>query len=156
VIHAHHDEFFHLIGNVKKIHPKTMIPTELPPGEFFMLHRIQNSIDHSAPDSPCGESVHVSGLNGREDLSMPAVSQLLGNLERKGYVKRQPDENDRRKVTVLLTDSGQTLLKDAHEKIERYIDVLVSRYGEKEFQELCRLASRLADTVAGLKEENLW
>jgi len=34
--------------------------------------------------------------------------------------------------------------------------VLVSRYGEEEFQELCRLASRLADTVSGLKEENLW
>ena len=154
--HKHHDDFFHLIGNVKKIHPKTMIPTALPPGEFFMLHRIQHSIDHPSPDSPCGESVHVSGLNGREDLSMPAVSQLLGSLERKGYVKRQPDENDRRKVTVLLTDSGQTLLKDAHEKIERYIDVLVSRYGEEEFGELCRLASRLADTVSGLKEENLW
>lgn len=103
-----HDDFFRLLHNFKKFRPKSLSPSELPSGEFFMLLRIQHSID--CPEQKIRGGVHVSGIQSGEDMSKPAVSQLLGSLERKGYIERNVDREDRRKVTVALTEKGKTFL----------------------------------------------
>jgi hypothetical protein len=42
-------------------------------------------------------------------------NDLLGKLERSGYVERHPHPDDRRARIVHLTESGQSLQRTAHE-----------------------------------------
>ncbi len=49
----------------------------------------------------CGEEksyINVSEINEKMHISKPAVSQMLNSLEKKGYIIREIDTNDRRKI----------------------------------------------------------
>ncbi|MCX7601093.1 MAG: MarR family transcriptional regulator [Meiothermus sp.] len=51
-----------------------------------------------------------SGLAFVMNASPPAVSQVLAGLEERGLVRRELDVSNRRKVRVLLTESGKDFL----------------------------------------------
>lgn len=58
------------------------------------------------------------GISQRElaevlGIQPASVSELLTKLERKGFVKREKAEQDRRSVHVTLTDSGRQYLEDS-------------------------------------------
>jgi DNA-binding MarR family transcriptional regulator len=56
-----------------------------------------------------GEIAQLSGL------SKQTVNDLLGELERSGYIERHPHPDDRRARLVRLTRSGDDLQRTAHE-----------------------------------------
>lgn len=117
-----------------------------------MLLKIQRNLELSAyPDG-----VNVSCIHHGNGMSMPALSQILGSLERKGYIERSVDARDRRKVTVTLTQGGEKLLAEAKESMDVMLDRFVEQFGEKDFAELCRLSDRMLETMRVMEEKNLW
>lgn len=46
-------------------------------------------------------------------ISLPSMSKLVDNLTYRGFVSRQPDAVDRRRIRLSLTDSGATELAAA-------------------------------------------
>jgi DNA-binding MarR family transcriptional regulator len=46
-------------------------------------------------------------------LSQPTVSGVLDRLERRGYVRRERSESDRRAVVVTTTEKGEKVLRDS-------------------------------------------
>lgn len=69
-------------------------------------------------------------LSERSGLSPAAMTTLIDRLERKGYVRRVRDANDRRRVFVELTDRARTaagemygpLTQDGEELLDGYSD----------------------------------
>lgn len=55
--------------------------------------------------------IGVRELAAKERVSAPALSNHIDRLERAGLVTRTPDEVDRRRVGVRLTDEGQRVLR---------------------------------------------
>lgn len=55
---------------------------------------------------PQGSEVTVAMVAEAVHLSAPTVSRILDKLERGGYVARQRNSRDRRRVCVSLTDEG--------------------------------------------------
>jgi DNA-binding MarR family transcriptional regulator len=55
--------------------------------------------------------IGVRELAAREKVSAPAMSNHVDRLERDGLVARTPDEHDKRRVGLTLTDEGQRLLR---------------------------------------------
>jgi DNA-binding MarR family transcriptional regulator len=55
--------------------------------------------------------IGVRELAAREKVSAPAMSNHVDRLERDGLVERTPDERDKRRVGLTLTDEGQRLLR---------------------------------------------
>jgi len=81
-------------------------------------------------------------------LSSAGITSRLDRLERRGYVKRHRDPDDRRGVLVELTDAGREVLDQA---------VSANSGGEKELlagltrQEQKALAALLKKLLAGLE-----
>jgi len=81
-------------------------------------------------------------------LSSAGITSRLDRLERRGYVKRHRDPDDRRGVLVELTDAGREVLDQA---------VSANTGGEKELltgltkQEQKSLAALLKKLLAGLE-----
>lgn len=111
----------------------------------YYAHRIggsrrgQNSVMAWLAHNPDVTQKELSeGLN-----IMPAsLSEVLMKLERKGYVARVKDENDRRFVRVRLTEEGEAALSEAAEEV---IDPFASLSSEEQETLKLLLGKLLAD-----------
>jgi DNA-binding MarR family transcriptional regulator len=56
------------------------------------------------------DGVTAVELGRRLGISKQAAGKTIGNLERLGYVRRDPDPGDRRQKVVVLTDRGYDML----------------------------------------------
>lgn len=61
----------------------------------------------------------VRGLASRLTVSKPVVTRALNKLATLGFLRRQPDEADRRNIFIKLTDSGGRFLERFQRMIER-------------------------------------
>lgn len=64
---------------------------------------------------PTLDGVRPGQLADSVGLSKQAVNDLLGELDRNGYIERHPDPADRRARIVRLTARGQQLQRTSHE-----------------------------------------
>ncbi|MCD8396479.1 MAG: MarR family transcriptional regulator [Lachnospiraceae bacterium] len=74
------------------------------------------------------------------DIQAGSVSELISKLESKGFLMRQRDETDRRKVVISLTNRGQAL------EIKSQEEILSRRYSsldETQQEQFLELLDRL-------------
>ncbi len=93
---------------------------------------------------PTIDGLRPSELANSVGLSKQAVNDLLGELERNGYVERHPHPGDRRARVVRLTARGQELQRTAHESSRALEAAWASSVGAKRFT---ALRSTLEDMV---------
>ncbi len=53
-----------------------------------------------------GRSARMSTLAGLAEGSLPRLSQVVGRLEKRGWVRRAPDPSDGRATLAILTEAG--------------------------------------------------
>ncbi|HHY20450.1 MAG TPA: MarR family transcriptional regulator [Bacilli bacterium] len=121
-------------------------PTEygVHTGEFFLMRRIARNAYASVAD-----------IHSRLFITKPAVSQMYNSLEKKGYIKREIDSNDRRKFVVTLTPQGHEVLQRMQEYFNKMLGEMISRFGENNTIELIELFNRFADISDQLNSEGL-
>ena len=78
-------------------------------------------------------------------VSKAAVSQMLGNLEARGFITRNTDPENRRTIIVKLTVEGREVIKRFECRLDSYIILLIEKLGENDMREMIRLIYRLAD-----------
>ena len=83
-----------------------------------------------------GEPLSPSTIARRLLVTTASVTSLLDTLERRGFVTRSPDPNDRRKVLVALTDSGQQVVDRFLPQVVAVQTALLQGLSEKERQQL--------------------
>jgi DNA-binding MarR family transcriptional regulator len=88
-----------------------------------MVHLVRSLGLHKPDETPCGQPVSVAeahallevaqepgitqnGLALRLKLEKSTVSRLAGMLEKRGWIRRERDENDARFVRLALTQRG--------------------------------------------------
>lgn len=81
-----------------------------------------------------GEKLLMSGAN---------ITTVVDNLERRGLVRRERGEDDRRSVTVHLTPEGRRLITKVFPAHAAAITEALSPLGAAEQEELARLAKKL-------------
>jgi DNA-binding MarR family transcriptional regulator len=93
---------------------EALAPVELTPTQYEVLRLLR---DAGPQGLPCGD------LGRRLLAREPDVTRLLDRLDRRGLVRRERDEDDRRVVRARLTAEGQRVvgsldrhLADLHER----------------------------------------
>lgn len=115
-------------------------------GEFFVMDRFSREI-------PCSSTeISATELHDHPQFTKPAVSQILNSLEKKGYVHRKIDTNDRRKIVVTLTDAGEKALRQAKAYVHDQMDQTITLFGEENTRQLIFLVNRLTEITTALKE----
>lgn len=87
------------------------------------------------------------------DVSSARITKLLGTLEERGFVVREGDPADRRRVTVRLTPVGETYMMDLDAGFQHRLARLLELLGEHDAKELVRLMGRLVEVMADAHEE---
>lgn len=90
------------------------------------------------------EGLSVNDIAETLGISHAAVSQMYGAMERKGLLKVQEDESDRRKKLLFLSDSGSA----AVEKLEPIWNAV----GESTDELLDSTGQNVMQTIASIEE----
>jgi DNA-binding MarR family transcriptional regulator len=98
---------------------------------------------------PAPRGVRVTALADRAGMSRQAITYLIRELERKGYLELRPDPSDRRASVVHLTKRGEAVIRAIRASVRR-----VEREWEKELgrSRFAQLRRALLTIVASLGE----
>lgn len=89
----------------------------------------------------------------RMHITSGTVTSLLDNLERKGYVVRSSDIDDRRRVLVDITPAAQAILDEALPAIQQVSRQLIDRIGVQRQQALLDILDEIRQAVAEIPDE---
>lgn len=70
------------------------------------------------------------------------ITMVIDNLEKRGLVRRERDAQDRRYLTVHLTDEGRSMIEEVFEKVSEAIGnefAILSKTEKDELARLCRM-----------------
>jgi DNA-binding MarR family transcriptional regulator len=85
-------------------------------------------------------------------ITKQSVNDLLGDIERRGYLTRAPDPTDRRARVVHLTATGQRLQRRLTKLAQAAENEIADRLGPKRFRDL---ADALDDLTRELADEEV-
>jgi len=110
-------------------------------GEMFILDYLARKNDTVMP----GE---LSAMM-RDSSARTAIA--LRNLEEKGYIVRDIDKTDRRKILVSITEEGRALAREEHEAAVKRMRIIFDELGRDDAMEYIRIVSRVADITKKLE-----
>jgi len=111
---------------------RVMATAELTVSQFGVLEALL----HKGP--LCQRDIAAKILKSSGNITL-----VIDNLEKRGLVLRRRDSNDRRYITVSLTDAGQTLIADLFPTIETAIVEEMNILSSTEQTELARMCRTL-------------
>ncbi len=76
----------------------------------------------------------------------PDVTRLMDHLVKKGWVRRERSDIDRRQSLHWITTEGRALLGKMDEHIDALNDHFAERLGEEDLDQLIRIASKVYST----------
>jgi DNA-binding MarR family transcriptional regulator len=100
-----------------------------------------------------GKPMLTGEVAARMHITSGTVTSLLDTLERKHYVVRSSDRDDRRRVLVDITPAAQGLLDEALPAIQQVARLLVDRIGLQRQQALLDILAEIRKAVADLPDE---
>lgn len=106
-------------------------------GALSMTHaRVLKLLDERGPLS-------VTALAEGTETSTAGVTQLLKGLVAAGYVDKQEEADDRRKVRVKLTAAGRARHRQREASIQRWMQQALAQYSDAELAAATQILGQL-------------
>lgn len=86
-------------------------------------------------------------LSAAMEISTARVATTLNALEEKGWIARQMDDRDRRKIRVTLTDAGRDFVKRQQQKLTADTEAILRALGERDAEEYLRIMDRVIEYI---------
>jgi DNA-binding MarR family transcriptional regulator len=100
-----------------------------------------------------GKPMLTGEVAARMHITSGTVTSLLDNLERKHYIVRSSDRDDRRRVLVDITPSAQAVLDEALPAIQQVARLLIDRIGPQRQQVLLDILAEVRQAVAEIPDD---
>lgn len=111
-------------------------------GETFALQLIafRGETDNKIQPSEIGHKMNVSSAR---------IAQTLNSIEKKGWITRDIDLNDRRKIIISLTPEGKKQAENCRKSVIDNAAKMLELLGEDDAEEYVRITGKLADKIKG-------
>ena len=112
---------------------KQMATDPVMKGEMFILSYIARK----------NAAVLPSELSAMMNCSSARVAMTLRSMEQKGYIRRDLDKFDRRKILVTMTKKGRELENKTTSEMRSVMETIVGELGEDDTREFIRIVGRI-------------
>jgi DNA-binding MarR family transcriptional regulator len=85
----------------------------------------------------------LTELAAQARMTLPAMSELVDDLQRLGIVERRPDPSDKRAKLICLTDAGWEAMRTAHRAIADIEADYAGLLGAESFEATARALDQL-------------
>ncbi len=92
---------------------------------------------------------NLSELAEHQNVSLPTMSATVQTLVERGWLERDRSTDDRRKVTLQMTEEGRRVLASEHRRLTEWIAAKMESLGPKEIQ----CVERALDVLLNLFEK---
>lgn len=106
-------------------------------GQFAVLAALSHYGPHTLGD-----------LADRERVSAPSMNRTVNCLEESGYLSRTPDETDRRKVNIALTDAGRDVVAETVRRRDSWLEESLSALSAEQRATLVAAAQIMREVAA--------
>lgn len=103
-----------------------------------------------------GRDMTPSDLSAMLHVSRARITAALANLRKKGFIRMDVCETDRRRMLVILTENGRRYIGWKNEEVAGRLNTLVSGLGEHnalELIRLIRLSVEVLSKTAAMRQE---
>ncbi len=90
-----------------------------------------------------GEKVPVADIVDKMQVSAQAISKSLKSLEKKGYIERFSNRDDRRRMEVLVTNKGKQTYSKLIERTDEVLSEVLDKFGKDDLETYIYLTRRL-------------
>jgi DNA-binding MarR family transcriptional regulator len=98
-------------------------------------------------DAP-GSTLRMSVLAMMAEGSLPRLSQVIGRLEKRGWVRRTPDPSDGRYTLAILTDQGLAkVVATAPGHVEEVRRLVFDPLTKAQSRQLCDIGRRIVRAI---------
>lgn len=97
------------------------------------------------------DNVDLSEVREYLSISKGAVSQMLGSLEKKGFISRDIDKSNRRKIIITLTADGRKILERQYNEFSERLEEIIDRLGEDDTRQMIQIVNRMIDITNELE-----
>ena len=80
-------------------------------------------------------------------VSKAAVSQMINSLEKRGYLTREVDVNNRRNIIVVLTEVGQEVYQKKNQEFFDRFEKVIQGTGETDISHFIAMINKMADAM---------
>ena len=87
--------------------------------------------------------LRMSDVAREVGLSASSVTGLFDRLEAEGYIERRRSREDRREVSVVLTERARGMLEEANAQIVREVERLFAPLSDEDLETITRLIAKL-------------
>ena len=134
------EQFFQTNYRMKKVN-HLQVNDESLRGEIFTLLFLRDRKNNVLP----GEISEIM------QISSARVASILNNLENKGFIERQIDKADRRRILVSLTSLGEESANAHYQEVINQICKMFEILGEKDAKEFIRIMNRILDIASTME-----
>lgn len=85
-------------------------------------------------------------------VTPPSMTVAIQKLEKRGYIRKQQDENDQRISRIKITNAGKQCVEEARKVLEHMEQTLVKNMSLEEALLLKRLLIQMRDNILDSKE----
>lgn len=111
----------------------------------FLHQAIAQSVGLNATDTKCVDliirgpqgSVTAGWLSDMSGLTTGAITHILDRLEKRGFIERLRDTQDRRKIFIRVRPERLEPLVPKYEGIGKAFIKLAEQYGDRDLQVIC-------------------
>lgn len=135
-------EFFQIMNGFRKLNLSSILPN-ISHGDFTVLQTIVCL--QSEAGEECG--VRVSDIVNRLQVSAPAVSRGLHNLEGQGLIVRRVDLQNRRNTYVDITTEGHAMVEEVNAIMSDLADAIFVQMGKENMKKLNAYMERFLETI---------
>ena len=122
--------------------------------EIMILGTLAKSVcQHNGEGGQKSLNNIIAEMSDEIHVTKSAISQILGIMEQKGYVKREIDPADRRKIIVKLTPAGKAIEEEMKDYADSAFSEMISRFGESNTEQFISLINKLADVIEDMRRE---
>ena len=152
------ERFVKLQCSVKKIHTEN-IPLCINNSEHITLASVFHlAIGDDRTKNPVGIGVSMKTLASEINVSPAMVTKTITSLEKKGFVSRITDLDDRRGVKVCFTEKGYEMWETEHKRVRSLMESVFKRLGREKTEQFFSLSEEFLDVMYDecqkLKEKN--
>ena len=115
--------------------------------EFILMREVAENTKESY------NSMALTEVREYLSVSKAAVSQMLNSLEKRGYIVREIDPNNRRNIIVILTEEGKTAFEKKNQEFYDRFEMVIRGIGEKDVSLFIAMINKMSDAMGDFEEE---
>ena len=93
------------------------------------------------------KNTRISNIQSQLNVSKAAVLKMLGVLEKKGYICRDIDKENRRNLIITLTPEGKEILKELEQNVDALVEKIMLHMGKEQSEQFVESFNNFASAA---------